>query len=465
MIPRCLITALLVACEAVLSAHAQTAVSHAEARAIAKQAFIYGYPIVDNYRIQHAYFVNHANPEFKAPWNQIRNIARVYTPQDKAVQTPNSDTPYSMLGLDLRAEPIVLTVPPIENQRYFSVQLIDAYTFNFGYIGSRATGNDGGSFLIAGPRWRGEPPREVKQVIRSETEFVLAAYRTQLFSPDDLENVKRVQAGYKVQPLSAFLGQPSPTPAPAIAFIKPLTPEQQKTSPEFFNVLNFVLQFCPTHPSETELMARFARIGVGAGRTFDKSTLSPEEKTAISQGMADAWADLAKLVERIDAKEVTSGDLFGTREYLKNNYLYRMAGAVFGIYGNSKIEAMYPIYGVDADGQKLDGADRYTVRFAPGHLPPVNAFWSLTMYELPASLLVANPLNRYLLNSPMLPHFHRDTDGGITFYIQHESPGADHEANWLPAPRGPFMIAMRLYWPKPEALDGTWKQPPMRRVQ
>ena len=130
--------------------------------------------MVDSYRIQHAYFVNAASPEFKAPWNQLRNIPRVFTPEDKAVQTPNSDTPYSMVGLDLRAEPIVLTVPPIEKERYFSVQLIDAYTFNFAYIGSRTTGNEGGSFLIAGPGWKGETPKGVKQVIRSETELGLA---------------------------------------------------------------------------------------------------------------------------------------------------------------------------------------------------------------------------------------------------------------------------------------------------
>ena len=349
---RCLVTVLLVACVAVLPAHAQTGVSPAEARAIAKEAYIYGFPMVDSYRIQHAYFVDRENPEFKAPWNQIRNIPRVYTPDDKAVQTPNSDTPYSMLGMDLRAEPIVLTVPPIEKERYFSVQLIDAYTFNFDYIGSRATGNDGGSFLIAGPGWKGETPKGVKKVIRSETELVLAAYRTQLFNPGDLDNVKKVQAGYKVQPLSAFLGQPAPTAAPAIDFIKPLTPAEQRTSPEFFNILNFVLQFCPTNPSETELMARFAKIGVGAGKTFDAGKLSPEVKTAIEQGMADAWADLAELQKRIDAKEVTSGDMFGTREYLKNNYLYRMAAAVLGIYGNSKQEAMYPIYAVDSDGKE-----------------------------------------------------------------------------------------------------------------
>ena len=194
-----------------------------EARAIAKEAYIYGFPMVDNYRIQYAYFVDSKNPEYKAPWNQIANIPRVYTPADTAIQTPNSDTPYSMLGMDLRAEPMVLTVPPIEKDRYFSVQLIDAYTFNFAYIGSRATGNDGGSFVVAGPGWKGETPKGVKEVIRSETELALAAYRTQLFNPADIDNVKKIQAGYKAQPLSAFLGQPPPAAAPAIDFIKPLT--------------------------------------------------------------------------------------------------------------------------------------------------------------------------------------------------------------------------------------------------
>ena len=235
-------------------AHAQESVTPAEARAIAREAYTYGYPMVDSYRIQYAYFVDIENPEYKAPWNQIKNVPRVFTPDDTAVQTPNSDTPYSMLGLDLRTEPIVLTVPSIDKDRYYSIQLIDAYTFNFAYLGSRTTGNDAGSFLIAGPDWRGETPRGVKKVIRSETELVLAAYRTQLFNPGDLDNVKNVQAGYRVQPLSAFLGLPAPKAAPRIDFIKPLTPEAQKSSLEFFNILNFVLKFCPTVPSEKELM-------------------------------------------------------------------------------------------------------------------------------------------------------------------------------------------------------------------
>jgi hypothetical protein len=440
-------------------------VTPAEARAIAREAYTYGFPMVDSYRIQYAYFVDKQSPEYKAPWNVLKNIPRVYTPEDKAIQTPNSDTPYSFIGMDLRSEPVVLTVPPIERERYFSIQLIDAYTQNFDYIGSRATGNEGGSFLIAGPRWKGETPKGVKKVIRSETELVLAGYRTQLFNPADLDNVKKVQAGYKAEPLSKFLGQPAPSAAPAIDFIKPLTPAEQKSSLEFFNILNFVLQFCPTVPSETALMERFAKIGVGAGKTLDASKLSPEIKQATEQGMADAWKEFEEFNStQVATGKVTSGDLFGTREYLKNNYLYRMAAAVLGIYGNSKGEAMYPIYAIDASGESLDGKNRYSLRFAPGKLPPVNAFWSVTMYELPSSLLVANPLNRYLLNSPMLPQFKKDDDGGLTLYIQNESPGKDMESNWLPAPKGPFVMAMRLYWPKEEALEGKWTAPQLKRI-
>jgi hypothetical protein len=445
------------------AARAQTGISPAEARTIAKEAYIYGFPLVDNYRVEYAYFVDRTSPEFKAPWNHITNIPRVFTPADTAVQTPNSDTPYSWLGLDLRAEPIVLTLPPIEKERYFSVQLTDAYTFNFDYLGTRTTGNQGGSYAIAGPNWKGETPKGIKKVLRSETELIIVVYRTQLFNPGDIENVKKIQAGYKVEPLLAFLGTAAPKAAPAIDFIKPLTPETQKTSLEFFNILNFVLQFCPTDPSETELMARFAMIGVGAGKTFDPGKLSPEMKAAIEQGRDDAWVAFAEGVKQLDDGTLTSGDLFGTRQAMKNNYLYRWLGTI-GIYGNSRQEALYPIYHIDAEGQKLSGANRYSIRFAPGQLPPVNAFWSLTMYELPASLLVANPLNRYLINSPMLPQLKKDADGGVTLLIQNESPGTAEEANWLPAPKGPFAMYMRLYWPKEEATDGKWKAPPLKRI-
>jgi len=458
------ITIALLAPWAFPTAQAQTSATPAEARAIAKEAYIYGFPMVDHYRIQYSYFQDKNDPNYKLPWNQLINIPRVYSPDDTAIQTPNSDTPYSFVGMDLRTEPMVLTVPKIEESRYFTVQLIDAYTHNFAYIGSRTTGNDGGSYLIAGPDWKGETPRGITKVIHSETQFVFGAFRTQLFNPADLENVKKVQAGYKAQPLSVFLGQPAPEAAPAIDFIEPLTPEAQRTSSEFYAILDFVLQFCPTHPSEKELMARFARIGVGAGKAFDASKLSPEMRAAIEQGMADALAEFSALQNRIDAKEVTSGEMFGTREYLKNNYLYRMGAAVNGIYGNSKDEAIYPLLVLDNEGQKLDGSKQYTLRFAPGQLPPVNAFWSMTMYRMPEILLVANPIDRYLLNAPMLDQFKRDADGGLTLYFQNESPGKDKEANWLPAPKGWFMVVMRLYWPKEEALNGTWTPPQVQRA-
>ena len=456
------ITAILFSGVLLLSWGCQTgkkSLTPAEARAIAKEAYIYGFPLVDNYRISYAYFVDKENQEYKGPWNQIRNFSRVFTPEDKAVQTPNSDTYYSFLGLDLRTEPMVLTVPAIEKNRYFSLQLVDAYTFNFNYIGTRTTGNGGGSFLIAGPTWKGVKPSGIEKVIYAETELVLVPYRTQLFNAGDSENVKKVQAGYKAQPLSEFLGQPAPKAAVPIEFIKPLTPDQQKSSLEFFRILNFTLQFCPTHPSEVELMERFSKIGIGAGKNFEIEKLSPEIKTAIEQGMTDAWVEFAELKKEMEAGKVVSGDCFGTREFLKNNYLHRMAAAVIGIYGNSKEEAMYPLYLADSNGKVLDGKNNYTIQFLPDQLPPANAFWSLTLYELPSSLLYANPINRYLLNSPMIPDFKRNPDGGLTLRIQNESPGKDLEANWLPAPKGPFFLVLRIYWPKEEALNGTWKQP------
>jgi len=206
-------------------------------------------------------------------------------------------------------------------------------------------------------------------------------------------------------------------------------------------------------------MKRFAKIDIGAGKTFVAGKFSPEVRKAIEEGLGDAWLAFDGLVKLFDEGKVTSGDVFGTREYMKNNYLYRMGAAVMGIYGNSKQEAMYPVYGVDAEGKKLTGANRYTIHFAKGELPPVHAFWSLTMYELPKSLLVANPINRYLINSPMIPDLKRGDDGGITLYIQNESPGKELESNWLPAPKGPFIMYMRLYWPKEAALDAKWKAP------
>jgi hypothetical protein len=440
-------------------------VSPQDARAIAKEAYVYGFPIVDNYRVQYDYFVDKQNAEYKGDRNVVHSTARVYTPADTAIQTPNSDTPYSALGADLRAEPLVLTVPPIAQDRYYSLQFVDLYTYNFAYVGSRTTGNSGGRYLLVGPNWQGAKPEGVNEVIKSDTDLALVLYRTQLFDPADVDNVKKIQDGYQVQPLSAFLNQPPPPPAPAIDYVPALTPEQERSSPQFFDILDFALKFAPTLPSEKEMRDRFASIGIGPDGAFDAEKLTPEMRTAIQGGMADAWAELDALKKnKIDTGEVGSAQFFGTASDLKGDYLYRMAGAVFGIYGNTAAEALYPNFSNDSAGAPLTGADDYTYHFAPGQLPPVNAFWSLTMYELPKSLLVANAINRYLINSPMLRELVPDADGGYTLYVQRQSPGKEREPNWLPAPEGPFSLVLRVYWPKPDALNGQWQAPKPDKV-
>lgn len=434
-------------------------------RAIAKSAYIYGFPMVDSYRVQYAYFIDSANPEYKGPWNEVHSTARVFTPADTAVQTPNSDTPYSMLGADLRAEPLVLTVPPVEEGRYYSLQFIDGLTYNFAYVGSRTTGNGGGSYLLAGPNWTGDKPAGVAEVIRCETDFALVVYRTQLMGPDDLGNVESIQAGYRCEPLSALLNEAAEG-AVAIAWPAPLTPDEQKTSVRFFDLLDFQLGYAPATAAEEGLRAEFASIGLTGKGDFDSSRLSPDLADAFRAGMADAWAEFTTLkTDKIDSGAVTAGDLFGTRAQLNGNDLYRMAGAVLGIYGNSEQEAMYPVLSMDADGAPLTGACAYTLTFPPDSLPPVSAFWSVTMYRLPESLLVDNPINRYLINSPMLPDMVRDPDGGVTINVQCDPPDAQRTHNWLPAPDGPFTIFLRLYWPKPEALDGRWKPPGLVRTR
>lgn len=436
-------------------------------KAIAHDAYIYGYPMVDNYRVEYAYYVDKTGKEFKAPWNQIANIARVFTAKDSAVQTANSDTPYSWLGYDVTTEPIVLSLPEIEEKRYYDVQFIDSYTYNFAYLGSRTSGNKAGTYMLVGPNWKDEPVKGIDKVIKSETEIGVVVYRTQLFNPADIDNVKAIQAKYKVQTLSAYLGKAPEAATASVEWMKPLTPEEQKTSLEFFNVMNFVMKFCPTVPSEVTLMERFAKIGIGAGKTIDVATLSPEVKAAMEAGIKEAWdVTFAGLMKKVEAGEVTSANVFGSRSFIDGNYLYRMAGDVLGIYGNSKEEAIYPLYTLDADKKPLDAAtNKYTLHFKDGELPPVNAFWSLTMYTSPQSLMVANPINRYLINSPMLPQLKKDAAGGITIYFQKDSPGKDLESNWLPAPDGPFRVVLREYWPKPAAYNGEWTKPEITLVK
>jgi hypothetical protein len=441
-----------------------------KAKDIAEAGFIYGLPIVMGYGVMYEFAVDRNSGQYKAPFNQIANAANVFTYKDTAVVTPNSDTPYSVVWMDLRAEPLVLSVPPVDPKRYYSVMLCDGNTYNYGYIGTRATGSEAGDYMVVAPDWKGATPPGIKKVFRSSTQFSLAIYRTQLFNPDDLDNVKKVQAGYKVQTLSSHLKQPATTAAATIDFPK-IDKELAKTN--FFEYLDFALQFAPAQENEKEIRAQLASIGVGPGKTFNFKDLPLEQKLEVGFGMKEGEKKVDEAVanagKAINGWRVSS--LFGDSAFFNGDWLKRAAGAKGGIYGNDAAEAMYPARRTDSDGQTLDGSQHnYTLTFPAGQLPPVNAFWSLTMYDGKSQLLIENPINRYLINSPMLPTMKTNADGSLTFYVQNKSPGADKESNWLPAPNGPIYLVLRLYWPKvepPSILpvgEGTWQPPDVKRV-
>lgn len=435
------------------------------AKDVAEAGYIYGLPIVMNYGVMYEFIIDKGGPQYKGPFNFIANEARVFTYEDTAVVTPNSDTPYSMLWLDLRAEPMVISVPDVDPKRYYSVQLVDGNTYNYGYIGTRATGSAAGTYLVVGPNWKGTAPEGIEKVFQSSTDFGLTIFRTQLFGPDDMENVKKVQAGYKAVPLSTFLNQAAPPAAPEIDFPK-FSAELAKTN--FFEFLDFALQFAPAAPEEADIREKLASIGVGPGKTFNFKDLSLEDKAEILLGLEEGK-------KKVDAAVANAGAAvngwrvsapFGSQADFNGDWLRRAAAAQAGIYGNSAEEAMYPMTRWDGTGAVLDGSKaNYTITFPKDGLPPVNAFWSITMYDGKSQLLIKNPINRYLINSPMLPGLKTNEDGSLTIYIQNQSPGPDKEANWLPAPADTIYLALRLYWPKTEAPSilpagkGTWQPP------
>jgi hypothetical protein len=432
-----------------------------EARAIAKEAYLYGYPVVEMYKTLYTQAVDKGGVNFKAPFNHIGNTAQVFTPKDTTLATPNPDTPYSFVWMDLRSEPLVLTLPKIEDNRYYSVQLVDLYTHNFAYLGTRSTGNNGGHYMIAGPDWKGQQPVDVDRVVYSESNLAYALYRTQLFDEKDLNKVKQIQNGYKVQSLSSYVKQAAPAKAPKIDWPKPLA--NMTEGPQLFRYLNFMLAFAAPQDSEKDQLGRFATIGIAPGAPFKVNQLSAEQRKALEDGIADAKAEFAAFKkDKLDTQQVAIGDLFGNRDHLKNNDLYRYAGAEVGLFGNSADEATYFNYVVDSEGKPANGARHsYTVHFAKDQLPPVDAFWSLTLYNAKTKLLVPNHKKRYVINSRMLPNLKLDADGGLTLALQHHEPPKAEQSNWLPAPPGPFYAVLRLYLPKPEANNGQWKLPPL----
>jgi hypothetical protein len=438
-----------------------------------QQAYVYGFPMIAGYKAMYQFAIDKTNSQFKAPFNQIWNDSKTFTPKDTAIVTPNADTPYSLVELDLRAEPVVFCLPKVDKGRYYSVQLADLYSYNVGYMGSRTTGNDAGCYMIAGPNWKGETPKGIKKVFPLETQFGLAIFRTQLFSPSDMPNVLKIQKGYVVEPLSTYLKQPAPPAAPAIDW--PAFNGDEPFKLQFPKYVNFLMQFAPENPQDKEIRARMAAVGIAPGQLWDESKLSEVQKGELAVGVKEGFDAIGKRADSL-GKNINGwqvGAAQGDRSFYKGDYLLLAAAAKAGIYGNDPEEATYPMTTKDGTGAVLDSSKHnYTLTFPKDGLPPVNAFWSVTMYDGKSQLLIENPINRYLINSPMLSSMKKNADGSLTLYIEKDSPAADKKANWLPAPDGTIYMVMRLYWPKeppaPSILppgDGTWKPPAVTVAQ
>ena len=441
-----------------------------EARSIAKEAYVYGFPMVVNYKTIYNYTWNEQSPEYKGPINQKSCVARLFTPEDKAVVTPNSDTPYCMFWMDLRDEPQVISVPEMESERFYHFQLIDLYTHNFAYIGTLTNDNKAGDYLIVKEGWEGEKPEGITEVIYCETDLFFVVVRTQLMGADDLEKVKAIQDAYEVQSLDSFLGK-----KPNVSYRNEtilVWKDGDEMSVEAFKYLNYMLNLTRPVDSEIKLRNRMARLGIGTKEGFDLNRFDEETQKAIKEGVAEGLQEIKDFAAANSKDPLASAKIFGTRDFLtksaKDNYhqdnLYtlRATAAFMGLYGNSGAEAIYPTYLVDESGDPLNAANNnYTLSFEKDQLPPVNAFWSLSMYDGKTQLFIDNPLERYLLNSNSVNEFVYGQDGSLTLYVQKDSPGKELDPNWLPAPNGPFYCVMRLYGPKEAALSGKWINPPL----
>jgi len=437
-------------------------VSPDEARRIAKDAYIFAYPMLENYKTMYLQAVDKQSGGYLAPFNQFFHFRQLLGPEFTEIVAPNNDTLYSIAWLDLGAEPMILSLPDF-GDRFFVVQMIDAYTHNIDYIGARTTGHQGGTYLIAGPNWEGDAPDGVDGVRRSESRFTLILERTAVAGTEDVPNVHALQDQFKLTPLSAYLDKPAPPPAPDLDF--PPFDEEQAQSAGFIRYFNFIMSYTEIHPSEKELFDTFARIGIGPGLPFDPDALDPALREAIDAGAREGHQAIAEASLSI-GREINNwsfiGEGFGYRSMMQGKYLLRAAAGMRGLYGNNPEEAYNFMGSKDADGDPLDASrHNYVIHFQVP--PPVRAFWSISMYKLPETLFIENPLNRYTIGD-RTPGLRYNEDGSLDVYIQHQSPGADKESNWLPAPDGPFMLGLRIYWPEQVVLDGKWKPAPVEKA-
>ncbi|MBB4800712.1 hypothetical protein HNP37_000751 [Flavobacterium nitrogenifigens] len=422
------------------------------AKAIAKEAWTYAFSMAMNYRTMHLYALDKTYSDYAGGFNKFRHYDKIFTAADTAVVTPNNDTPYSWATLNLKDEPVVLEVPAIKD-RYYSFQFVDLYTYNFAYIGSRTTGDKAGKYLIAGPDWKGEKPAGIMEVIQSETYLVTLLGRTELkMASGDIENVKKIQAQYKLMPFHEFTKTAAP---PHKDFALPFAGFDRADlgSSKFIGLTNNLLQYTSPNPVEKDLLAKFARIGIVSGKEFDPKSYTPEVLKAIDEGVQEASKELED-----GANKLTNATfLFGTRQDLNGNYTNRALGAAAGLFGNTKEEAIYIGTRTDKDKNILSGQNKYIIRFPKGQTPPAQYFWSITLYNLPSRYLVENPINRYSIGD-RTSGLKYEPNGDLIIYIQNEAPKGK-ESNWLPAPKEAFYYLIRVYGPKESLISGAWKAP------
>ncbi|MDR6304014.1 hypothetical protein GGQ85_001713 [Nitrobacter vulgaris] len=447
-----------------LAPSAAQSISAEEAHAIATEAYVYFYPLVtmDVTRKQ----LNNSDPKtggIGGPPNTFDNIQAYPTADMRAVVRPNFDTLYSSAWLDLTSEPMIVSVPDTGG-RYYLLPMLDMWTDVFASPGSRTTGTKAANFLVAPPGWNGSVPEGVTR-INAPTPHVWIIGRTRTDGPADYASVHDVQKGYRITPLSGW-GKPP------VAVTQTIDPSVDvKTPPKaqvdtmagdkFFAYAAELLKANPPHITDEPIIARMKRIGLEPGKSFDITKVDATTRKAIedapTQGLKlMAWKlpTLARVANHWSMNTDTMG-VYGTY------YLKRAIVAQAGLGANLPEDAIYPLSVGDENGKPLDGANKYTIHFAKDAVPPVDAFWSVTLYDN-EGFQVANPVNRFAVSSWM--PFKRDADGSLTLYIQNANPGSDHEANWLPAPKGPFNLTMRLYAPKSEALTGVWNPPTIKSV-
>ncbi len=434
-----------------------------DARAIAVEAYLYFYPLVsmDLTRRQMTNIEAGRAPGM-GPLNAFHHMS-AFPPADmKTVVRPNFDTLSSSAWLDLTREPVVVSAPDTGG-RYYLLPMLDMWTDVFDSPGWRTTGTQAANFLLTPPGWTGTVPAGLRR-IGAPTAYVWIVGRTKTDGPPDYDAVQKIQAGYQVTPLSAW-GNAAVKPTVVVdPTVDMKTPPkvQVDTMPaeRYFTYAAELLKVNPPHPTDAPILARMRRIGIEPGRSLAWATLDP----AVRKGLLGAPQSALRLMKSKAATlaRVANGWSMNTDTMgvYGNYYLKRAIIAQFGLGANLPEDAVYPQNLVDEAGQPLDGSHRYAMHFEKAQLPPVDACWSVTLYDADG-FQVGNVLDRFAVSSWM-PFAYND-DGSLDLYFQNESPGKEWEANWLPAPRGPFNLTMRLYAPRADVLTGRWNPPPVLR--